>query len=64
MSLYSSKLRNLSLKVEIWIGSISVVIEFIIFAIILLISYLDMIDNCHQIDKVTSRQELQVKIGK
>ena len=41
MSLYSSKLRNLSLKVEIWIGSISVVIEFIIFggiAIIYLIS--------------------------
>lgn len=41
MSLYNSKLRNLSLKVEIWIGSVSVVIEFIIFggiAIIYLIS--------------------------
>lgn len=41
MSLFSSKLRNISLKVEIWVGSISVVIEFLIFggiAVIYLVS--------------------------
>lgn len=41
MSLFSSKLRNLSLKVEIWAGSITAVIEFLIFggiAIVYLVS--------------------------